>query len=379
MKVRTTLPRILQGAAHLLGWVLVALVLNSLLGLQSEEIQIVNGVEHTVIHTQSLLPYIIISLAVKAGLVYGYTLWIFPGYFKKKKISAGLGLVLLLLVAAIVLEYLGYALINSRGGFDGWESVQVFDEQQFEITSLKKQLHENPFSFWNMALYVLGFAIAFAWFLVRDWNEQEKQLRELRQLQTSTELNFLKLQINPHFLFNTLNNLFSVAQKNNDEETARGIAKLAELMRYLLNESNKALIPLEQELQYILSYIELAKMRYADDEVEVVFEVQGEVKNRSIPPLLLIPFVENAFKHGIRVGSFSRIVLSLDLSDSQLIFTGNNPDHAAANHNDAQHTGIGLENVRKRIALLYPENSHLTFAAENGVFYFRMTLAFGVF
>ena len=379
MKVRSTLPRILQGAAHLLGWVLVALVLNSLLSLQSEEIQIVNGVEHTVIHTQSLLPYIIISLAVKAGLVYGYTLWIFPGYFKKKKISAGLGLVLLLLVAAIVLEYLGYALINSRGGFDGWESVQVFDEQQFEITSLKKQLHENPFSFWNMALYVLGFAIAFAWFLVRDWNVQEKQLRELRQLQTSTELNFLKLQINPHFLFNTLNNLFSVAQKNNDEETARGIAKLAELMRYLLHESNKALIPLEQELQYIHSYIELAKMRYADDEVEVVFEVQGEVKNRSIPPLLLIPFVENAFKHGIRVGSFSRIVLSLDLSDSQLIFTGNNPDHAAANYNDAQHTGIGLENVRKRIALLYPENSHLTFATENGVFYFRMTLAFGVF
>ncbi len=363
----------------MLGWVLVALVLNSLLGLQSEEIQIVNGVEHTVIHTQSLLPYIIISLAVKAGLVYGYTLWIFPGYFKKKKIAAGLGLVLLLLAAAVVLEYLGYALVNSRGGFDGWESVQVFDEQQFEITSLKKQLHENPFSFWNMALYVLGFAIAFAWFLVRDWNVQEKQLRELRQLQTSTELNFLKLQINPHFLFNTLNNLFSVAQKNNDEETARGIAKLAELMRYLLNESNKALIPLEQELRYIHSYIELAKMRYADDEVEVVFEVQGEVKNRSIPPLLLIPFVENAFKHGIRVDSFSRIVLSLELSDSQLIFTGNNPDHAAANHNDAQHTGIGLENVRKRIALLYPENSQLTFATENGVFYFRMTLAFGVF
>jgi LytS/YehU family sensor histidine kinase len=225
-----------------------------------------------------------------------------------------------------------------------------------------------------MALYVLAVAIAFAWFLVRDWNGQEKQLRELRALQTGTELNFLKLQINPHFLFNTLNNLFSVAQKNNDEETAGGIAKLADLMRYLLNESSKALIPLEQELHYIHSYIELAKMRFSNDELDVVFDVQGAVQNHFVPPMLLIPFIENAFKHGVRVGECSRIVFKLNLSDKRLDFSGNNPDHAAANYSETRHHGIGLENVRKRISLLYPADSEMTYGSENGIFQFHLRL-----
>lgn len=378
MKVRTALPQLLQGAAHLSVWALAAFALDSLLVLRTEEVRAVNGVEQTIVYTQSLLPYIIVSLAAKAVWVYGGALWAFPKYVKKKKTALGTGLVLLLFTGVILLEYWVYAEINVCGGLTDSTLIQISVSGDPTTAGLIQNeiLRETPFTFWNMALYVLAFTTAIAWFLVRDWSVQEKQLRELRQLQISTELNFLKLQVNPHFLFNTLNNLFSVAQKNNDEETAAGIAKLAELMRYQLNESSKALIPIEQELRYIGSYIELAKLRFSNDEVEVVFNVRGVVKNRSIPPMLLIPFVENAFKHGVRVGAFSRIVFTLDLTGSQLVFSASNPDHAAANRNNAPHTGIGLENVRKRIALLYPESSELAFTTENGTFNVKLVLPF---
>lgn len=374
MKLKTAFSQIFEALIHLLGWSLAVLALNSLLAVRAEEVLVQNGVEQTIIHTQSLLPYILVSLAVKAVLVYGCTLWIFPVYIKKQKIAIGLSLALLLFAAVALLEYWGYTRINAAAGFIGEKTTRVLDEHLRELTVNREALQETPYSFWNMALYVLAVAVAFAWFLVRDWNAQEKQLRELRELQTGTELNFLKLQINPHFLFNTLNNLFSVAQKNNDEETASGIAKLADLMRYLLNESSKALIPLEQELHYIHSYIELAKMRFSNDELDVVFDLHGAVENRFVPPMLLIPFVENAFKHGVRVGEYSRIVFTLNLGDKRLDFSGNNPDHAAANFSEARHHGIGLENVRKRISLLYPSDGEMTYGSQNGTFRFQLRL-----
>ncbi len=374
MNWRSVLLPVFEITAHILGWLLAVLALNSLLVLRAEEVAVINGVEQIVVHTRSLLPYILVSLAVKAVWVYGCALWIFPAYFKKKKMVAGLALVLSLVVAAVLIEYGGYAWANANDGVPGISPVQTINYRPAENHSELIPIQESQFSFWNLSLYVLSFTLSIAWFFARDWNKQEKQLRELQQLQTGTELKLLKLQINPHFLFNTLNNLFSVAQKNRDEETAEGIAKLAELMRYQLHESQKTLLPLEQEIDYIRSYIELARMRCPPEELEVVFNLNGEIKNRQIPPMLLIPFVENAFKHGLRVGRFSRIAFSLHIMEKRLVFSGSNPDHAAVNRNDTRHAGIGLENVRRRLALLYPQNNELTYGAQNSIFQFNLNI-----
>ena len=192
MDLRSGWLTIFEIAAHILGWLLALLALNSLLALRTEEVLVVNGVEQMIVYTRSLLPYILVSLAVKAVLVYGCALWIFPAYFKRKKIAAGLTLVLLLLGAVVLMEYGGYAWVNANDGVPGISPVQTIDYRPLEGRSENLQIQENQFSFWNLSLYTLGFALAIAWFFARDWNRQQKQLRELQQLQTDAEPNRLK-------------------------------------------------------------------------------------------------------------------------------------------------------------------------------------------
>lgn len=215
-------------------------------------------------------------------------------------------------------------------------------------------------------LCVLAFAVAY--FFIREWVRNEMRRSQVEAHQLSTEIKFLRSQVNPHFLFNTLNNLFSMAQRNEDEDLANGISKLSGIMRYMLHESNTDLVSLQKEIDYLNDCIALHKLRYADSEASVCFNhpPPAAVSGVSIAPMLLVPFLENAFKHGVSIGHRSDIGVSITIDANRLIFACENTDYSGVKKPKAENTGIGLQNVKRRLELLYPGKHALRAGPENG-------------
>lgn len=220
-------------------------------------------------------------------------------------------------------------------------------------------LTNNPFGILNLVIYIVLFLAICFYYFAREWVKNEKLKREMIEMQLTTELKFLKNQINPHFLFNTLNNLFSISQRNNDTETANGISKLAGLLRYILYESSVINVPLEKELNNIRNFVALSKLRYPNEEVTVKIETTGDLDRAEIAPMILLPFVENAFKHGIDVETVNNIFISVAAEENSVVFKCINAVVKANVISDDAHGGIGLENVKRRLSLLYPERHSL--------------------
>jgi two-component system LytT family sensor kinase len=215
-------------------------------------------------------------------------------------------------------------------------------------------------------LVILGISIAY--FFLNAWAKSELIKSRLQADQLSTEIKFLKSQINPHFLFNTLNNLFSMAQSKGNDELADGISKLSGMMRYMLYDSNEERVPLSKEITYLEECITLNKLRYADEEVTVTFDQAGPIADVSIAPMLFIPFVENAFKHGVAIGQRAAIQIALAVSGQKLIFSCINTDYGSIRKMEMEISGIGLENVKRRLELVYPDKHRLKITNEDGKF-----------
>jgi two-component system LytT family sensor kinase len=216
--------------------------------------------------------------------------------------------------------------------------------------------------------------IAIAYFFLNEWAKSALIQSRLQANQLSTEIKFLKSQINPHFLFNTLNNLFSMAQGKGNDELADGISKLSGMMRYMLYDSNEESVPLGKEITYLEECITLNKLRYADEEVRVTFDHAGQTADISIAPMLFIPFVENAFKHGVAIGQRAAIQIALWVSDQRLIFTCANTDYSSIKKMDMEISGIGLENVRRRLELVYPTKHQLIINNDDGKFAVKLEI-----
>jgi hypothetical protein len=203
------------------------------------------------------------------------------------------------------------------------------------------------------------------------WMDELYKRKELQQqFQThrlEAELRFLKTQVNPHFLFNTLNNLYSLAYIGS-EQTAPTILKLSEMMRYMLYESDAEYVPLEKEIQYLNNFIQLQELK-TEESQQIVFEVIGEVAGIQIPPLLFVPLFENAFKHG-NLDEGGWLKSKLIIQDTVLDF--NITNSFLLNQKKDQIGGIGLENVKKRLELLFPENHEFLIEQKDQVFSVKM-------
>lgn len=205
--------------------------------------------------------------------------------------------------------------------------------------------------------------------MIEDFFTNEKEKNALLNEKLNAENAFLKNQLNPHFLFNTLNNIYSLSL-NQSPRTPEAIMKLSELMRYMLYESNQEKVSLETELTYLKNFIELQKLRYPG-QTFVDFEVIGSVSSQRIAPLMLIPFVENAFKHGSVQDFHNPLSIKLLVNDSNLNFTVRNQ---IANQNKDRFGGIGLENIRKRLNLIYHKNYHLEISNKADVYSTELNL-----
>ena len=177
------------------------------------------------------------------------------------------------------------------------------------------------------------------------------RLKRTEKEKVTAELSLLKAQINPHFLFNTLNSIYSLAIDNSDY-TATAVVKLSGMMRYIISEAGHDFVSLDKEVAYLSDYIELQQVRF-DNTFKLAYTVNGNTAGKKIAPLILLPFVENAFKHGVNSEEDSSIVINIRVDDNELTLMVKNKKVTAVD-TDAGTGGMGLCNTRNRLELLYP-------------------------
>jgi len=204
-----------------------------------------------------------------------------------------------------------------------------------------------------IAILMIGFNIAIK--LLFKSMRDEEAMKELERRKLQSELAYLKYQINPHFFMNTLNNIHALVDINKTQ-AKKAIVELSKMMRYVLYEANNKTIPLSREVLFLNNYIELMKLRYIE-KVNVKVSMPEDIPAVEIPPLLYISFIENAFKHGVSYRSDSLIYVAMQVEDGSLVFTCSNSNNGKS---EEQHRGIGLDNIQKRLKLLYGDKYTLS-------------------
>jgi sensor histidine kinase YesM len=223
----------------------------------------------------------------------------------------------------------------------------------------------------STAVFFLVFTVSTCSRVIQEWLGIERKTQEIENEKLATELSFLKTQINPHFLFNTLNNIYSLALVKS-EATADAVLKLSSIMRYVLSETKHDTVPLDKDIQFLKHFIELQKVRLTD-KVTIEFVVEGQTEAKQIAPLLLIPFVENAFKYGVSTKEKSKLLFEIKASAENILFTSQN-DMISSDKGTENNTGIGLKNTKRRLELLYPGTHELTVSEENKKFIVKLIL-----
>lgn len=204
----------------------------------------------------------------------------------------------------------------------------------------------------NYGIPVLAAAII----IFKRWYVDEQMNKKLREEKLAAELTFLKSQVHPHFLFNTLNNLYALTLIKSDK-TPDIVLKLSGLLDYMIYKSNDEFVPLKKELEILKSYIELEKMRY-NERLELKYKIEGEVDNHRIAPLILLPFIENSFKHGASNDRMKpNIKINLKIEPDYLQLNVLNSVPGEIKRDESVSEGIGLKNVSRRLELIYP-NQH---------------------
>jgi sensor histidine kinase YesM len=267
-------------------------------------------------------------------LVYGNLWWLMPKYFSQNRYwFYGFGVLILLIITSALRFSLGYGLSKSMD----WEVVQTF----------------TPSFFGSMMISGSFFLlISIPLYLINNWFKKQELEQELKTHQLEAELRFLKAQVNPHFLFNALNNIYSLSFIQSPK-TSEMILKLSEMMSYMLYDCNSEQVNLSKEIDYLRNYIDLQQLK-KDGEFNIKFEVEGEVKSVLIYPMLFIPFFENAFKHGnledMKNGWFNS---KFTFENGILKFHASNSIGKILS--SYEKGGIGLQNIEDRLALLYPQ------------------------
>jgi len=230
--------------------------------------------------------------------------------------------------------------------------------------------HINPFySFFNIYTVVSLFA---AIKLLKYWYKHQTLKAELENKNKTSELALLRTQLNPHFLFNTLNNIDALISTN-QEKASDAVIKLSEIMRFMLYDANSDRVPLDKEISYLESYIALQQLRLKNPFF-VSFKNEVDCKSMSIAPMLFIPFVENAFKHGLKNIVAPGIEITLDCNEGNINFEVVNRYSDIEEQNKDATSGIGLINTKKRLELLYPKKHKLEIRKSTGIYKVNLTI-----
>lgn len=215
---------------------------------------------------------------------------------------------------------------------------------------------------------ILLLSIAVALFFMEKWYQKDRYAKELEKQNLEAELNLLKTQINPHFVFNTLNTIYHLMGR--DTEQARAVLmKFSDSLSHQLYDTDKDRIPLEKEVEYLRNYIAIQKVR-SGDALELEEQWSDEIEGKYIAPMLLMPLVENAFKHG-KTSQTYQVKIHLSIQDSFLHFTTENTVGAKS---DIRNGGLGLANLQRRLALMYPDRHTLETAKRDDIYRAELTI-----
>jgi two-component system, LytTR family, sensor kinase len=219
----------------------------------------------------------------------------------------------------------------------------------------------------NIPPFMLAIAVSIAYRMIIDKNKTDKQLEQKQKENLTSELSFLRSQVSPHFMFNVLNNILALARLKSDQLEPT-IFKLSTLMRYMLYETDEEKVSLQKEIDYLNSYIDLQKQRIGG-KVKLTIDIPDAEAHHEIAPMLLIPFIENAFKHGTAHIKNAQIDISMHVENNVLSFMiRNRYDTLESNNSKDKTSGIGLANIMRRLKLLYDKKHTLFITKEDGWF-----------
>jgi sensor histidine kinase YesM len=290
------------------------------------------------------------SAAILGLIFYINYLWLIPRfYFRKNKLPYFALAILVIVVSYYLNESLGHVFHDPK---KDKPNTEAFHKPMEERAIPRPPFRElQVYYFLLMGILITGFSIGLK--MIEMYSVTEKRQKELEREKLNSELAFLKNQVSPHFFFNTLNNIYSLVEINTEDAQA-AILKLSKLMRYLLYESEHGETLLKNETEFMKNYMDLMQLRVSK-KVNVNIELPRENTDLKIPPLLFIPFIENAFKYGISYRDKSYIKVVMNTDDEKISFKCVNSIVADKKEKHGEnHSGIGLENVKKRLQLLFP-------------------------
>jgi two-component system LytT family sensor kinase len=296
------------------------------------------------------LPTFLFHLVLMMILVYTNALLLIPFLLQKKKFIL-YSLNILLLIAA-------YTFFKS--GYQKFINHKLFHIKGDSISDY----------FWDSFVYAIWFTIvSFMLYITQKWYDHRQQVKNIQIEQLQTELKYLRAQINPHFLFNGLNTVYGSIDMNN-EEARKVLLQFADLLRYNLYDADVDLIDLGKEALYLENYVALQKAR-SNSNLNIELSISIEDNNTKVAPLLFLPFVENAFKFSSKEDDPKNLIkINLQQRNNQIVFNCLN----SYEKEDKEKTGIGLNNVRRRLELLYKDRYTLEIKDDNGIWNVHLTL-----
>jgi hypothetical protein len=297
------------------------------------------------------------SFLLMTGHFYVFYLYFIPKFFLQRRMWA-----------FFLFTLLSFALLSAFSHFlhNLCESHSIRGPHSHRFSGNEAPIVFQAFMFirHNLIPFFLSFSLAMILGISHRWKKTEKE--KLR-----AELAFLKSQINPHFLFNTLNGIYSLALEKSDD-TPQAIVKLSGMMRYVITEATAEFVPLEKEIGYLSDFVALQQIRFGET-LRVDFEISAQPDGDEIAPLLLIPLFENAFKYGVNPEMDSQITIRLILQDHNLkLFIRNRL--VGIPHVPENQTGMGLRNTTERLKLTYPGHHQLKIKEESGFYQVELTL-----
>ena len=297
-------------------------------------------------------------------------LWLVPHcFFRENKLHYILTIAAAISILCIVLWF-----VNEHVFYNAEQAKRV--EKIIQELNKDKTIEKPPFkefrlyNYFYTSILICGFSLGLG--ILEKLGQNEKERKELEKEKLNSELAFLKNQISPHFFFNTLNNIYSLISIDT-EEARSAVLRLSKLMRYLIYESERGESKLSDEIDFLNHYIDLMKLRLSN-KVKLAISFPVSYRDLYIPPLLFIPFIENAFKHGVSYREPSFIDIQMKVEGSKILFSTKNSIGPGLQAKKGNHSGIGLENVKKRLNLLFPKSHTLTINRHAGAFIAELSL-----
>lgn len=336
--------KVLEYAIHILIWgtgfILILLYVQTLGAFKQED--------------GTLVIPVIYGLVSNLILFYGNALILIPRLIPGKKHKS--------YVRSVLILFAGITLVESLVDYLLSNSIYSTDQESFGVVIILNTLING---------LILSLSIGYGF--IKNWIINESQKQKLEKEKLYAELKYLKGQVDPHFFFNSLNMAYASSMKSNDESTAAIIEMLAGLMRYNLYESNEERVGLDKEIAYIKDYIDLQLKRLSPEiRKHVNIEIEEDPGQARIAPLLLIPFIENVFKHGIRVNQPSKIEIALKMNGPKLSFHTKNAMRTEVA--PSEYGGIGIQNASERLKLIYPKAHVLEISNQDGMYITRLEI-----